>query len=246
MLQRIARLPDIEERDLSSLEYVMQGGASTPDWVVEAWLDLIGDERFFMSYGSSEGVGLAAQRGDEWRTHRGSTGRGYRAEIKILDADARPVPTGELGEIYLRSPMYDGYEYLGGAALLRGTDDGFQTAGDLGHLDDDGYLYLVDRRVDMIVTGGANVFPAEVEAALIEHPAVADVVVIGLRDEAWGRRVHAVVEPSRPLTGEDVIAWAKARLAPYKVPKTVELVDALPRSEATKVNRGAMVEARGG
>jgi bile acid-coenzyme A ligase len=98
----------------------------------------------------------------------------------------------------------------------------------------------------MIVTGGANVFPAEVEAALIEHPGIADVVVIGLRDEAWGRRVHAVVEPSRPLTGVDVIAWAKARLAPYKVPKTVELVDALPRSEATKVNRGAMVEARGG
>jgi bile acid-coenzyme A ligase len=247
MLQRIADLPGVDERDLSGLDWILQGAAPMPPSLVHRWAGLIGAERIVMAYGMTEGLGITCLRGDEWMEHQGSVGRGYRAtEVRILDPDGAPVPTGELGEIYLRSPMYDGYEYLGGAALLRGTDDGFQTAGDLGHLDDDGYLYLVDRRVDMIVTGGANVFPAEVEAALIEHPGIADVVVIGLRDEAWGRRVHAVVEPSCPLTGEDVIAWAKARLAPYKVPKTVELVDALPRSEATKVSRGAMVEARGG
>ena len=119
----------------------------------------------------------------------------------------------------------------------------------MGYLDDDGYLYLVDRRVDLIITGGANVFPAEVESALIDHPTIADVVVIGLPDPEWGRRVHAIVEPADPAappTAEDVIAYAKERLAAYKVPKTVEVVDAIPRSEATKVNRGALVDARGG
>ena len=116
-------------------------------------------------------------------------------------------------------------------------------------LDDDCYLYLVDRRVDMIITGGANVFPAEVECALIDHPQIADVVVIGVHDPEWGRRVHAIVapaDPAMPPSPEEVVAYAKTRLAPYKVPKTVELVDEIPRSEATKVNRGALVAARGG
>ena len=92
-------------------------------------------------------------------------------------------------------------------------------------------------------------YPAEVETALVDHPAIADIVVIGLRDPEWGRRVHAIVEPAdhaAPPTGDDVIAYAKSRLAPYKVPKTVEVVDAIPRSEATKINRRALVEARGG
>jgi bile acid-coenzyme A ligase len=101
----------------------------------------------------------------------------------------------------------------------------------------------------MIVTGGANVFPAEVETALIDHPEVADVVVIGLKDDKWGRRVHALIEPIHPGSpphAEEIIAYAKSRLAAYKVPKSVELVDSIPRSEATKVNRGRLVEARGG
>lgn len=121
--------------------------------------------------------------------------------------------------------------------------------GDVGWLDQDGYPYIVDRRVDMIVAGGANVFPAEVECALIDHPAIADVVVIGLADDTWGRRVHAIVAPENPLappSADEVIACAKTRLAAYKAPKTVEFVDAAPRSEATKVNRSALVAVRGG
>jgi bile acid-coenzyme A ligase len=101
----------------------------------------------------------------------------------------------------------------------------------------------------MIITGGANVFPAEVEKALIDHPKIADIVVIGLRDPEWGRRVHAIIEPAdppAPPTLEEIVAYAKSRLAPYKVPKTIELVETIPRSEATKVNRGRLVEARGG
>jgi bile acid-coenzyme A ligase len=250
MLQRIADLPGIDERDLSSLEWVLQGAAPMPPSLVHRWDDLIGAERLVMAYGMTEGLGITALRGDEWMTHPGSVGRGYRGtEVRILDVDGQPVPTGELGEIYLRSPMYEGYRYLGGAPLLRGTDDGFETAGDIGYVDDEGFLYLVDRRVDMIITGGANVFPAEVETALIDHPQIADVVVVGLKDPEWGRRVHAIVAPAdgvEPPTAADVIAYAKSRLAAYKVPKTVELVEAIPRSEATKVNRGALIEARGG
>jgi bile acid-coenzyme A ligase len=203
-----------------------------------------------MAYGMTEALGLTALRADEWLEHPGSVGRGYReTEIRILDPDGNDLPAGEIGEIYLRSPMSGYYRYLGGAARLPETPDGFGTAGDLGRLDEDGFLYIADRRADMIISGGANVYPAEVESALIEHPGIADVVVIGLADEKWGRRVHAVIEPADPAappTEAEVIAFAKSRLAGYKVPKTVELVDRMPRSESSKVSRSAMVDARGG
>ena len=250
MLQRIADLPGIDRRDLSSLEWVLQGAAPMPPSLVRRWAGLIGAERLVMVYGMTEALGFAALRGDEWAAHVGSVGQGVReTEFRILDAAGHELPAGEIGEIYIRSPMSTGISYLGGASPPPATDDGFRTVGDMGHLDDGGYLYLVDRRVDMIVTGGANVFPAEVEAALIDHPSIADVVVVGLRDQHWGRRVHAIVEPadsSAPPPADEVVAYARSRLAAYKVPKTVEIVGAIPRSEATKVNRRALVDARGG
>jgi bile acid-coenzyme A ligase len=248
MLQRIVRLPDIKDRDLSSIEYVMQGGAPVPEWVVEAWLDLIGDDRFFMSYGSSEAVGLALIRGDAWRTHRGSSGRGYRAEIRILDRDGRQLPPSEIGEIYMRHTEAVGptFEYRGAETPLP-TADGFTSIGDLGWLDDEGYLYVADRRTDMIVSGGANIFPAEVEAALSEHPKVRDVVVIGLPDPEWGRRVHAIIEPTDaadPPTPEELNEWARGRLTGYKVPKLYELIERMPRTDAGKLNRTALAAER--
>ena len=145
-----------------------------------------------MAYGSTEALGLTVLTGDEWMQHQGSVGRGFMgAEIRILDDEDHDVPVGEIGNIYVRSPNYEGATYLGKAPQIPMTDDGFGTVGDMGYLDDEGYLYLADRRVDLIITGGANVFPAEVEAALIDHPQIADVVVVGLKDEEWGRRVHA-------------------------------------------------------
>jgi bile acid-coenzyme A ligase len=250
MLQRVADLPGMAGRDLSSIQWILQGAAPMPPSLLHRWAKLIGPERIVMAYGMTEGLGLTALRADEWLTHEGSVGRGIRGtEVRILDADGQDVPAGQTGDIYLRSPFSGGYRYLGTAPRLNSTADGFATAGDMGYLDEDGYLYLVDRRVDMIVTGGANVFPAEVEAALIDHPGIADVVVIGLRDPQWGRRVHAVIEPADPAdppAPDDVIGYARTRLAPYKVPKTIEIVDAIPRSEATKVNRGALIAARGG
>jgi bile acid-coenzyme A ligase len=250
MLARIAALPDIHQRDFSSVAWILQGAAVMPQALLRTWFDLLGPEQVVMAYGMTENLGLTALRGDEWLAHPGSVGRGFRdTEVRILDQQGLPLGPGELGEVYLRSPMSAGYHYLGGAPLLPSTPDGFRTAGDIGHLDADGYLYIADRRTDMIITGGANVFPAEVECALVEHDGIADVVVIGLADTKWGRRVHAVIQladSATPLTEQQVVAYAKTRLAAYKVPKTVEFVDEIPRTAATKVNRSAMVEARGG
>jgi bile acid-coenzyme A ligase len=250
MLQRMADVPGIDDRDLSSLVWITQGAAPMPPSLVHRWAGLIGAEKIFMAYGMTEGIGITAVRGDDWMSHPGTVGKGMRGtEVRILDGDRHDLPPGQVGDIYLRSPSYGGSRYLGDEPALRCTDDGFQTGGDVGYLDDDGFLYLVDRRVDLIISGGANVFPAEVEAALIDHPEIADVVVIGLQDAEWGRRVHALVEarnPAMPPTTDEIIAYAKGRLAAYKVPKTVEFVAAIPRSEATKVNRGRLVDARGG
>jgi bile acid-coenzyme A ligase len=252
MLARIAARPDIRQRDLSSVVFILQGAAVMPPALLHTWFELLSPEQIVTAYGMTENLGLTALRGDEWLAHPGSVGRGFRdTEIRILDAEKRPVATGEDGDVYLRAPMSAGYRYLGGAPPLPSTEDGFRSAGDIGHVDADGYLYIIDRRVDMIITGGANVFPAEVESALAGHPGIADVVVIGLSDPQWGRRVHAVVQLADLdgqdlLTEQQVIEYAKSRLAPYKAPKTVEFVDAIPRTAATKVNRSAMIAARGG
>lgn len=227
MLARIAALPDIRRRDLSSIVFVLQGAAVMPPTLLHTWFELLSPEQIVMAYGMTENLGLTALRGDEWLTHPGSVGRSFRdTEVRILDADQHPLAPGEEGDVYLRAPMSAGYRYLGGAAALPSTADGFRSAGDIGRLDQDGYLYIVDRRADMIISGGANVFPAEVEAALAGHPDIADVVVIGLTDQHWGRRVHAVVQraASSSLTDHQVIQYAKSRLAGYKVPKTVEFL----------------------
>jgi bile acid-coenzyme A ligase len=249
MLQRLAQVPGIRERDLSSLQWVQQGAAPLPLWLGHFWIDLVGPEHFFMSYGSSENIGIVVCRGDEWLAHPGTLGRGMgETEIRIVGPDGETLPPGEIGGLYLRTPTGPLAMYVGNDVKpMEATADGFTSVGDLGWLDEDGYLFMADRRVDMIVTGAANVFPAEVEAALSEHAGIADVVVVGLRDPEWGRRVHAIVQAGDPaLDAAGVIAFAKERLAPYKVPKTVEFVDAIPRSEAMKFNRAALVAERDG
>jgi bile acid-coenzyme A ligase len=249
MLHRIAKVPGVTGRDLSSLQWVMQGASPIPQWLARFWCDLIGPERLYFGYGSAENVGVVTCRGDEWLEHPGTLGRGWAdTEIRILAPDRSDLPPGEVGEIFMRSSARGKVgAYRGDAPPIPMTADGFATIGDLGWLDEQGYLYLADRRVDMIVSGGANVYPAEVEAALSEHPGVDDVVVIGLPDPDWGKRVHALIQPTdsvNPVTPEEIVAFAKTRLSSYKVPKTVELVDKIPRNEATKVNRTALVEAR--
>jgi bile acid-coenzyme A ligase len=242
-------VPDIDQRDLSSLDWVQQGAALLPVWLGRRWCELVGPEHFFVTYGASERHGYVCCRGDEWLEHPGTVGRGYMGtEIRILGEGGAELPAGEIGGIYMRRASGPEATYMGGnVEPMLSTDDGFVTVGDMGCLDREGYLYVADRRVDMIVTGAVNVFPAEVEAALSEHPAIADVVVVGLRDPEWGRRVHAIVQPvdpADPPLPADIIAFAKTRLAAYKVPKTVELVEAIPRNDVMKFNRAALTEER--
>jgi bile acid-coenzyme A ligase len=246
MMARIARLPDLEPSRLGSLEAIMHTAAPCPPWVKRAWIDLIGAERVYELFGAAEAVGSTMIRGDEWLAHPGSLGRPYLCEMKILDQDLNQVRSGEVGEIFMRSTLPGPtYEYRG--AQARRTPDGFESVGDLGWVDGDGYLYLADRRVDLIITGGANIYPAEVEAALSEHPAVADVAVVGVPHGDLGKTVHAIVEVRSghpPPSPDELDAYCAARLARYKVPRTFEIIDRLPRNEAGKIRRSQLAEER--
>lgn len=248
IMRRIALLPDIQQRDLSSIEAIQSSAAPCPDWLKRFWIDLIGSEKVYEVYGSTEGIGATIIRGDEWLDHPGSVGLPVRCDLKILDEHGQELPPGEVGEIFMRPS--DGravtFEYIG-APDANTTEDGYKSISDLGYVDDDGYLYIADRRVDLIVSGGANVYPAEVEAALSEHPDLADVAVIGVPDEEWGKRVHAIVQvhdlEQAPTAGA-LDAHCRERLTSYKVPKTYEFVTELPRNEAGKIRRSALVAER--
>ena len=245
MLQRIARLDGLTPDRFRSIQRVVYGGAKVPEWVVDRWLELVEPTAFVLVYGSSERVGTAMMTGAEWPEHRGSTGRPRDVELSIRDRDGTPVPQGTVGEIHMR-PLEPRvmFRYIG-ADTPEPTQDGFYTLGDLGSVDEAGYLYVADRRSDMIITGGANVFPAEVEAALSEHPGIVDQVVVAVPDAEWGHRVHAIVQPAsaaQPPSIDELRTFCRERLAAYKVPKSFEIVPLLPRSEAGKLNRNALGE----
>ena len=163
-------------------------------WLKRRWIDLIGPEHLFEVYASTEASIVTGIWGDEWLTHPNCVGRAMpNYELKILDAAGQESPRGEVGEIYMRRlDLEINFHYVGSPPAPK--IDGFATIGDLGWLDEEGYLYIADRRVDMIITGGANVFPAEVEAALTEHAQVGDVATIGLADEEWGKRVPSIAQ----------------------------------------------------
>ena len=212
--------------------------------LVRRWLDLVGPEHLFMAYGMTEGLGLTALRGDEWLDRPGSVGRGYRdTEIRIVDPDSgAELPAGEVGEIYLRSPTSGMYRYLGGAPLLPARDDGFASAGDIGHLDDAGFLYVLDRRVDMVVTGGANVYPAEVESALVSHPKVAEAAVVGRPDELKGQAIVAFVTLKSGYEGDDAVAAELREHVSEKIgkiarPHGIIFTADLPKTRSGKIMR---------
>ncbi len=248
MLLRLARSPGIAPDRFDSIEWVQHGASPLPEWLARFWIDLLGPERFFTSYGAAEAVGVVACRGDEWLTHPGTLGHGVLGtDIVILGEQGQVLAPGDVGQIFLRRPGGPSGTYVGnGVAPLDVACGWLRHGGDLGWLDEDGFLYLSDRRVDLIVSGGANVYPAEVEAAVGEHLGIDDVVVIGLPDDEWGKRVHAIVQlaPHAELTEEDIRDFARSRLAPYKVPKTVEFVAHMPRSAATKISRASLIEER--
>ncbi|MBV9581863.1 MAG: AMP-binding protein [Chloroflexi bacterium] len=248
LMQRIAALPDVQARDLSSLQAVASSAAPCPPWLKRVWIDLVGARHVTEVFSATEGIGRTVIRGDEWLTHPGSVGRPFATELRILDDAERDLPPGEIGQIFMRPQqrVAETYRYLG-AAPATTTPDGFVSVGDLGWVDEAGYLFVADRRTDLIITGGANVYPAEVEAALTEHPAVADVVVIGVPDAEWGKRVHAVVQPrlaDHPPSVAVLDAHCRERLAAYKAPKTYEFLVDLPRNDAGKIQRSALAAAR--
>lgn len=157
-------------------------------------------------------------------------------EIRLLDAEGNDVPDGTPGEMWARNDFLAEY-FNKPEATARNTRDGYFSVGDIAYRDEEGYYFICDRKIDMIISGGANIYPAEIEATLMEHPAVADVAVIGVPDPHWGESVKAIVErrPGASVTTEELIAFCNERLADYKRPRSIDFVDELPRNPAGKL-----------
>jgi bile acid-coenzyme A ligase len=245
MMLRIWRLPDEVKRryDLSSLHTIWHMGAPCPDWLKECWINWVGGDRIFEMYTATEALAGTSIRGDEWLERRGSVGRVVFGEMKIVDPESgEDTAPGVIGEIYLRPPegAPPTYAYVG--AQAKALPGGWESLGDMGSFDGDGYLYLADRMVDMILTGGANVYPAEVEAAILAHPGVASCAVVGLPDEDLGNRVHAIVQPVAGGIADvaELRSFLEGQIVRYKVPRSFELVDTPLRDDAGKVRRAAL------
>ena len=242
MMHRIWRLPEAERTrfDLSSLRVVFHMAAPCPAWLKEAWIGWLGGDRILELYGGTEAQSITFITGDEWLEHRGSVGRPLVGEMRILDADGAELPPGEVGEIWMRRgpDAAPTYRYVGASAKSR--PDNWESLGDMGWKDEQGYVYLSDRETDMILVGGSNVYPAEVEAALDEHPRVAGSCVIGLPDEEYGNAVHAIVQALEPITGSELEAFLASRLVKYKRPRTYEFVTTPLRADDGKVRRSAL------
>ncbi|WP_078898254.1 AMP-binding protein [Streptomyces sp. CNQ-509] len=237
-MRAVAAVHDVPRYDLSSVEAMYHQSAKCPEAVKRRWLEILPPERVYEDYGSVENVGYLRIRGDEWLEHPGSVGRpGNGVEVRVVGDDGQDVPPGTVGAIYLKSPGAVQPTYLGGGPDLP-ENDGFLTVGDLGYLDEEGYLHLVDRRSNVINVGGLNIHPSEIEDVLLELDSVADAAVTGRRHAILGERVHAlVVRGSSGLTEEQLMAHCRARLALSKVPHAYEFVDQLPRDSSGKLRR---------
>jgi len=246
MMMRIMRLPEAERtrHDLSGLRTVWHWGAAMPPALKEAWHAWLGAERIWELYGGTEGIGTTIINGRDWEARRGSVGQPVQDTLQIRDDAGTLLPAGSIGEIWARPAGGPGstYRYLGAEARV--AADGYETLGDFGWLDADGYLYIADRRTDMIVSGGANIFPAEVEGELMAHPGIEGAVVIGLPDDDLGAAAHAIVQRDRAwaeaLTRAQLVEFLAGRLSRYKIPRTFEFTDQPVRDEAGKVRRAAL------
>jgi fatty-acyl-CoA synthase len=249
MFVRLLKLPaEVRARyDLSSLRVAVHAAAPCPAEVKQQMLDWWGPilQEY---YSSTEVAGMTWVDPDEWASHPGSVGRSILGVIHICGDDGRELPTGEVGTVYFERDARP-FEYHDDPEKTRAAEHprhpNWTTVGDIGLLDEDGYLYLTDRTAFMIISGGVNVYPQEIEDALALHPAVADVAVIGVPDAEMGEQVKAVVqvapgaEPGEELA-DDLVAHVRSRLAGYKVPRSVDFVDRLPRTPTGKLVKGPL------
>jgi len=240
ILSALRQSPELREHDTSSIRFITGGGEKTPVTLIEALLAAFPSARFADAYGLTETVS-----GDTFNDQAhtlskiGSVGKPVlNLELKILGLDDVPAEAGQPGEILLRGPkVVSGYWNNPEATAAAFTADGWFRTGDIGHLDKDGYLFIDDRKKDMIVSGGENVASSEVERVLYENDAVLEAAVVGMPDERWGEvpRAFVVLRPGSDITAEALIAHCRARLAGFKTPKEIVFIDALPRNPSGKV-----------
>ena len=240
MMSRIWRLPERERFDVSSLRTAWHLAAPCPPWLKEAWIDWLGPDVIMELYAGTEAQAVTIITGGEWLAHRGSVGKVVTGEMAAFDSDGRRLGPGETGEIFMRRPESAPPTYAYRGAEARTLPGGWESLGDIGWFDAEGYLYLADRRADMILVGGSNVYPAEIEAALDEHPLVQSSAAIGLPDDDLGNVVHAIVQSRPGLTEDALREHLRARLVPYKQPRTYEFVDENIRDDAGKVRRSQL------
>jgi long-chain acyl-CoA synthetase len=239
-LHRLMQLPDdVRARyDVSSLRQVIHAAAPCPVDLKRRLFDWLGPV-IYEFYGATEGGGTLAKPHD-WLAHPGTVGRPWPgADVKVLDDDGNDVPAGTVGTVYLK--LMGDFAYKGDATKTAANRRGeYFTVGDIGELDGDGFLYLRDRKIDMIIAGGMNVYPAEVEAALLSHHSVGDAAVFGVPNDDWGEEVKAVVEPVAGTAASDelaseLIAHCEKSLAHYKCPRSIDFTTAMPRDPNGKL-----------
>jgi len=247
MFVRLLHLPEaVRSRyDLSSLEVVVHAAAPCPPAVKSAMIEWLGPI-VTEYYGSTETGPVVHCTSEEWLAHPGTVGKAVPGgTVKVLDSEGSELPPGESGDVYVRLETVPDFTYRGDDAKRASIErDGLVTAGDVGYLDEDGFLYLNDRRNDMVISGGVNIYPAEIEACLYTLAGVRDCAVFGIPDQRMGEAVAAYVEadPAAGLTADAVRAHVDQHLARYKVPSVVEFSDGLPREETGKVFKRLLKE----
>jgi long-chain acyl-CoA synthetase len=243
-LFRILSLPaEVRNRyDISSLKAVLHSAAPCPRGVKQAVMQFLPPGVLWEIYGGTEGS-MTMISPQEALDKPGSVGRAFPpgTALKIMDGEGNELPTGEAGLVY-GTPLTR-FRYRGAQELDGQTWQGnLYTLGDVGYLDEDGYLFLTDRLKDMIISGGSNIYPAEVESTLFNHPSVGDVAVIGVPDNHWGEKVKAIIELREAASEEEIIAFCRDNLAHYKCPTSVDFVERLPRDPNGKVRKRELRE----
>jgi long-chain acyl-CoA synthetase len=245
--QRILALPDDVRAgyDISSLQLVVHAAAPCPVPLKRAFMDFVGADKVWEYYGASEGGGTVISP-QEWLQKPGSVGKPFPGHrFLVLDDDGRELPPGEVGTLWV-APAGTSFEYHNDpdktAAQYRGE---FFTVGDAAYLDEDGYLFLADRKSDMVISGGVNIYPREIEECLLTHPEIVDCAVLGVPDDEWGEVLLAIVQlrTEAALTEDDVVGWVRDHLADFKRPRLVEFVVELPRDPNGKVRKPRLREA---